>query len=274
MSLQKKLFGGTVEEENPFWLKKMIVLGQGAPNKCKSLNNKKATCVALYSPEHGFCRIYPVPIDKTNQLNDWDIINVLVISSKTDSRKKSYKVFNCEDDWPNVKIEKVGRLKKEDAIKLLNSISTDSAKEIKSKKQNFGIINYDKLKFEVIPTKKKEEIDCNQKLMTDFRNKDYSEIGEYLGSQSDFPYTAKLIYKCKGTCDECSSKYKYHKQKIVEWGAYVWMLGDSKNKDYCSKLFENYHIDDPTWKKWILIGNMKHHPQSYIVVKVIRFKIN
>lgn len=273
MTPQQKLFGGLLDEEKPILLKNMIVLGQGAPNKCKSLNNKKATCVALYSKEEGFCRIYPVPTDKSNKLCDWDIIDVLVVESNTDSRKKSYKIFNCENDWPNVKIKKVGKLTKKNALILLDSLATDSVKDIKSKKQNFGIINFNKLKFEVISTKKKE-IDSNQKLISDFNKKDYSEIGENLESQSDFPYTARLIYKCKGQCDECNVKNKSHKQKIVEWGAYVWMLKNSNNKDHCSKLYDNYHINDPNWKQWILIGNMKHHPQSYIVVKLIRFKIN
>jgi hypothetical protein len=52
------------------------------------------------------------------------------------------------------------------------------------------------------------------------------------------------------------------------------MRKDRTNKAHHLKLEDNYRLKDPNYKHWILVGNQKLHSHCYIVVKIIRFKIN
>jgi len=56
-----------------FWLRDMIVLGQGSPNQIKKIGGQQGRCLCLWSEKTGFVRAYPVPY---GYVKDWDIINV------------------------------------------------------------------------------------------------------------------------------------------------------------------------------------------------------
>ena len=51
------------------------------------------------------------------------------------------------------------------------------------------------------------------------------------------------------------------------------MRQDPNSKDHCEKLSENYHIGDSDYVHYILIGNIRKYTKTYIVIKLIRFKI-
>ena len=70
----------------------------------------------------------------------------------------------------------------------------------------------------------------------------------------------------------CSAKNPLHKSKIVEWGCYQWMRKNPNNEEYCKKVFDNLGINKEGWSTYLLIGNTRTYPKSYIIVKVIRFK--
>lgn len=264
---QKTLFGQNIKENTPFWLRNMLVLGQGAPNKSKSLRSI-ATCVALWSRESGFCRIYPVP---HNKIKDWQYIDVEVIKSNSDKRKNSYKVNKCEQDWPKVNINILNKkISRENKIKLIEELATGTIKKAEANKDSFTIIRPKTMKFIVENRilKKRKQNDNQTKII------DFSEIGEKdpikLNSQKDYPFTIKLKYSCQ---EDCNCINRQHNQSIVEYGAYEWMRKNSVNKEHYLKLEENYHLNDPKYKHWLLVGNQKLHPHRYIVVKILRFKI-
>ena len=56
-------------------------------------------------------------------------------------------------------------------------------------------------------------------------------------------------------------------------GCYQWLRKNPNNEEHCKKVFENLHINEPGWENYFLIGNTKPYPKSYIIVKVIRFKV-
>ncbi|GEM_PF-5249344 len=58
-----------------FWLKDMIVLGQGAPNQISKIGGQQGRCLCLWSDKTGFVRVYPVP---HGYVHDWEVINVEV----------------------------------------------------------------------------------------------------------------------------------------------------------------------------------------------------
>ena len=269
MSPQQKIFGGTVPEEQPFKLTNLLVLGQGAPNTPKSLNHQRATCVALWSEtDNKYYRIYPVPC---GIVGDWDYIDVEVIKSKTDTRKDSFKVYNSDKEWPKIRIKVLSKkISREEKIELVKKLATETISKAEKERANFAIIDPKETNF-IIEQRKSEEIDKNQHKLSD-----YSEIGEDLDqdpqNQKAYPWRIKLGYTCKGDC--FCQKTKPHRQTIVEWGAYEWMRKNSKDKDHCKKLEDNYRLKNKEWKHWLLVGNQKLHPHKYLVVKIIRFKTN
>ena len=88
-------------------------------------------------------------------------------------------------------------------------------------------------------------------------------------NQNDFAFFPYLQYECDGPCSSKAS----HEQKIVEWGAYQWMRQDQNSEEHCMKLKDNYHIGEENYLHYILIGNIRKYTTTYVVVKLIRFKI-
>ena len=54
-----------------FWLKDMIVLGQGAPNQIGKIGGQQGRCLCLWSDKTGFVRVYHVPY---GYVHDRDIL--------------------------------------------------------------------------------------------------------------------------------------------------------------------------------------------------------
>ena len=88
-------------------------------------------------------------------------------------------------------------------------------------------------------------------------------------NQNDFAFLPYLKYECDGPCSSKSP----HEQKIVEWGAYQWMRQNPDSEEHCMRLKENYHIGEENYLHYILIGNIRKYITTYVVVKLIRFKI-
>ena len=86
-------------ETDSFWLKDMVVLGQGAPNQIKKIGGQQGRCLCLWSDKTGFVRVYPVP---HGYVHDWEIINVEVRKPSNDGRENSFVVYNYEKEWSNL----------------------------------------------------------------------------------------------------------------------------------------------------------------------------
>jgi len=50
------------------------------------------------------------------------------------------------------------------------------------------------------------------------------------------------------------------------------MIKDPNNEAHCKKVFDNLRINQEGWEHYLLIGNIRTYPKTYIIVKVIRFK--
>lgn len=253
--------------EETFWLKDMIVLGQGAPNQIRKLGGQQGRCLCLWSQETGFVRVYAVP---HGHVKDWDIIDVQVRYPNDDGRENSFVIYNYENEWNNLsrriyaqkRTNKKGKmvhkqLKRNERIDLIHHIPKSTFSEIRDNKKSFGLIKPSKIEF---ITKKNKETTISQKTLLSL---DYDII-----NQKDFAYIPYLRYECQG---KCSSKHP-HEQKIVEWGAYQWIRKLPNSEEFCKELKNNYHIDDPDYEHYILIGNIKKYTTTYIIVKLIRFK--
>jgi len=255
-------------KEESFWLKDMVVLGQGAPNQIKKIGKQQGRCLCLWSEKTGFVRVYPVPF---GYVKDWEIINVQVRKPNNDGRENSFVVYNYENEWHNLfrriyaqkRINRLGNkvnkeIPRKERIKFLENLPKTTFSEIRDNRKSFGLIKPAKL--DLFLKKNREK---SQAQMTLF------DLDYCIMNQNDFAYIPYLRYECDG---ECKSKHP-HEQKIVEWGAYQFMRKNPNSKEHCVKLKENYHIGEKDYVHYVLIGNIKKYPTTYIVVKLIRFKI-
>lgn len=251
-----------------FWLKDMIVLGQGAPNQIRKIGGQQGRCLCLWSEKTGFVRVYPVPY---GYVHDWEIINVEVRQPTNDGRENSFVVNNYENEWNNLskriyaqkEVNKRGnkvnrKLKRPEQIALLESLSKSTFSQIRDNGKSFGLIKPKSMNFLL---KQNRETSEAQATLLDL---DYNIM-----NQKDFAFLPYLQYECEGPC---SSKHP-HEQKIVEWGAYQFMRQKPNSEEHCMKLKDNFHIEEENYLHYILIGNIRKYTNTYIIVKLIRFKI-
>lgn len=256
-----------MNEQKPFWLRNMIVPGQGAPNRIKKIGGRQGRCVCLWSKEKGYCRIYPVPY---GYVHDWEIIDVEVRKPTNDGRENSFVIYNYENEWNNLSKRihvhkyknrfgnvKSKQLTRDEQVSLVQGLTKDTFSGIRDGRKSFGLIKPEHLRFIL---KKNREKSQAQTLLADLDN--------LVMDQNDYAWLPYLEYFCKG---DCISKHP-HRQKIVEWGAYQFMKQNPNDKDHCEKLSDNYHIGDSEYEHYVLIGNIRQYPTTYIVVKLIRFK--
>lgn len=255
-------------ETTSFWLRDMVVLGQGAPNQTAKLNGRQGRCLCLWSDKTGFVRVFPIPY---GYVHDWEIINVEVRKPNDDGRENSFVVANYETEFDNLskriyaekeitprgnKINK--KLKRSEQIALLESISKSTFSQIRDNGKSFGLIKPKTMKFMLIRNKETSEA------QTTLLDLDYNIM-----NQDDFAFLPYLQYECDGPC---SSKLP-HEQKIVEWGAYQHMRKNPNSEEHCMKLKDNYHIGEEDYLHYLLIGNHRIYPTVYFIVKIIRFKV-
>lgn len=256
------------------WLRNMVVLGQGAPNTIRRIGGQQGRCLCTWSSQTGYCRIYPVPY---GYVHDWQIADFEVRLPTNDGRKNSYAVFAYEKEWKNlsrrirVHEEKNRRgrvvkkeLNREEQIALARRLAQDTVSTIRDHKESFGVITPATMVLSLEQNREKSEA---QARLADF---DLSELDNLVMNQQDFAWIPVLEYSCKGPC-ACNHP---HRQKIVEWGAYQHMKKNPDHFGHCHKLSEIYHIGDPAYEHHVLIGNLRQHPNSYLVIKIIRFKKN
>ena len=253
--------------QESFWLKDMIVLGHGAPNKIKKLNNVQGRCASIWSEKTGYCRIYPIP---NGYLYDWEIIDVEVRRPNNDGRENTFIIKDHEKDWKQIYLHiKVHKDNKGDRINLLKTqrvkcielirkLAKDSFSDVRDNKRSFGIIKPQEIKGYLEKNRENSE---QQATLLDL---DY-----LIMDQKDYKWIPHITYSCS---TPCLAKHP-HKSTIFEWGGYQWMRKNPNNEEQCKKVFDNLQINKDNWENYLLIGNIMKYPKTYVIVKVIRFKI-
>ncbi|HII16041.1 MAG TPA: hypothetical protein HA362_07045 [Nanoarchaeota archaeon] len=256
-----------------FWLRNMTVMGQGAPNSIRKLGKQQGRCLCLWSEERGFCRIYPVPY---GYVRDWEIIDVEVRKPNDDGRENSFVICEYETEWKNLskrihvhktttKTGKVANkaLSRNEQIELIRKLAKDTFSDVRNNKRSFGLIKPEK--FDMFLEKNKEKAEGQATL-------GYTEdnsIDNIIMNQNDYAWLPYIKYSCLG---KCSSKHP-HTSKVVEWGAYQWMRTHPNSEEHCKKLIKNYHVGEEGYEHYLLIGNLRFHISTYVIVKVVRFKV-
>ena len=251
------------QENKSFWLKNMIVLGHGAPNKVSKVPGAHGRCACIWSEKTGYCRIYPIPY---GYLYDWEIIDVEVRKPNNDGRENTFIIYNYETDWKkmyeHIKIHKTDKgnrikLTKEEWIPIVKKLANDSFSLTRDNKRSFGIIKPKSINCFL---RKNKEISSQQTTLVDYDN--------FVMDQDDYKWFPYVEYSCE---KECKSKHP-HTSKIIEWGCFQWMKKKPNDEEHCKQVFDNLGINKIGWENYLLIGNIRPYPKTYIVVKVIRWK--
>ena len=58
-----------------------------------------------------------------------------------------------------------------------------------------------------------------------------------------------------------------HDLSLNEWGCYEWLRKGGEPE----RLAENLRLDDPTRDQLLLVGNLRNHPTSWVVISVIGY---
>lgn len=237
------------------YFKNLIVLGNAVPDE---ISDKRVTvCTVAFSKEHGMIRIYPVP--PKSGMNRWNIIDIPLERNSRDNRKESWKIQGSKSEWDTLseKIKIKGKLKRKEWVKLVEYLkknhSYDCIEDINDQRNSLGIIVP-----KIIDKKFEERQNTNPDIQSTLVNDDlFMTIRNY-------DVRPVITYRCP----KCRTK-KYHKQGVLEWGAYEGMRNDYDHKE---KIWNNFHIDESDFDKSFLVGNMNLHRSRFMIISIFRYK--
>jgi hypothetical protein len=229
----------------------LVVLGHAAPDRLK--DRRTSVCTAGWSPTLGFVRIFPVPFNAG--VRRWDVISLAVERDANDTRDESWKIQDAKRHWGNIdKIVKVvGKIKRSERLPLVQKLTTDCVECINIAKDSLGIIlpetieGYLRTREDYAPTMQR---DLNGKLMPK--------------TKKDYPIQPRVKYRCSRCITEGS-----HDQQLLEWGAYEWIR---KSPERAHELWENLHLYDSEWVKYLFVGNLRLYRTSFVVISILRFR--
>jgi len=239
------------EEED---LTDLVILGRAAPEEMD--DGRQTVCTGAWSREKGFIRLYPID-PQANLFSRWDIINAEVERNPNDTRHESWKIKGRKKHQEE-KVEVVDKYPRHKRATLLHHLEDDCVNDINDSKRSLGIIRP-----ETTPELVFEE--WGEDDGPGMQAKLFSEIEELKPeNREDFGYNIKIKY----SCPSCRTQQGYHKQTLLEWGAYMGL----KNSDDPEQLNENYRFTNDEFRHWLFVGNMNKYKTSFITISVIWLK--
>ncbi|MCI4351937.1 MAG: hypothetical protein L3K14_00915 [Thermoplasmata archaeon] len=229
----------------------LIMLGRAAPDTLK--DGRTTICAAGYSPTHGFIRVYPTRL--SSPLKQWSCVSVPLERNPQDTRDESWKIEGSKGEWATLdsKIEVRGLLSRPERIRLIPQLASPCVSTLNESHVSLGIVRPAALKGYLSD---RSDVDSTIQL-TLFG-------GPTLKTKADYRMQPRLEYRC----DRCVSVGP-HDQQVLEIGCYEWFR---KHPGQEAKVFENLHLDDPAYEKFLLVGNQAFHRASYLVIGIIRWK--
>jgi hypothetical protein len=220
-------------------------------------DGRHTVCVGGYSPsQERFIRIYPTKIsnDKLERKNQ---VSVEVLKDSEDPREESHKMPKSKSQWKELheKMEVQKQLDREEWIELIEDLPKDSIQDLKDQDRSMGLVEPE---IEDAFVEERENVDEIQKDLN----------GMPLKNKETYPYRPKIKYQCKGNCTVQS----VHSQQILEWGIYEFWRYNCPDRYPYDEFQGALNLFDDGWKHYFLVGNMRHHPTSFIVISDLRYK--
>ena len=232
----------------------VIILGRGVPELIS--DGRVTVCVAGYSHQLGFVRLYPTRID--SPLNVWNIVSVEVERNPRDSRAESWKFPDSRTGWSaiNQHIEVKGELPRDQRLSLVDQLRAGCVAELNEKRLSLGIIK---------PTILRPYLATNQMHRQAYQP--LFEIMEHADvlTKKDHTLEPRIEYTCGDGC--CNRNA--HDQQLLDWGCYQWMKHHPGREQ---EIWRNLHFGDDGWLHYFLVGNQANQRTSFMVINVLRQK--
>lgn len=232
----------------------VIILGRGVPELIS--DGRVTVCVAGYSHQLGFVRLYPTRID--SPLNVWNVVSVEVERNPRDSRAESWKFPESRSGWNaiNQHIELKGEVPRQNRLGLVDELRSSCIAELNEKRLSLGIIK---------PTIVRPYLATNQ--MNRQAYQPLFEIMEHANviTKKDHALEPRIEYTCG---DGCANR-KAHDQQLLDWGCYQWM---KRNPGQEQQIWRNLHLGEESWMHYFLVGNQANQRTSFMVINVLRQK--
>lgn len=232
----------------------VIILGRAVPERIS--DGRVTVCVAGYSPELGFVRLYPTRVD--SPLNVWNIVSVEVERNPQDSRLESWKFVDSHIDYQglNQHIEIRGEMPRHQRLEWIDSLRSGCVSEINERHLSLGIIK---------PKIQKYYLANNQMHRDAFQPLfDFIEHAK-VETKRDYNFEPRIQYTCGDDCLMTT----HHDQQLLDWGCYLWM---KKNPGKEGQIWRNLHFGESDYQHYFLVGNQAHQRTSFMVINVIRQK--
>lgn len=229
----------------------LVMLGRAAPD---SLSDGRITiCAAGYSPTYGFIRLYPTRL--TSPLRQWSIVSVPVERNPQDTRRESWKIQGSKGEWDSLdsKIEVVEELPRSERMQLVPQLVSPCVTRLNDDRVSLGIVRPSQMRGYLSA---RSDVDPTVQLTL--------SGGRTPKTKANYAMQPRLEYRCSGCIGSGP-----HDQQIIEIGCYEWFRKNPGKED---QVFENLHLEDPQYEKYLLVGNQSHHRVSYLVIGVIRWK--
>lgn len=233
-------------------LKDLIILGRACPEPLK--DGRVTVCLAGYSAEYGFIRLYPTH-PKMN-MKRWDIIEVEVERTERDTRDESWKIVGSKTDWDILpdKIQVIGHLKKpDDRRNLIGNLTDTSAKILNEQKRSLGIV-----KPEVLETyfgKNSKFGEWKQQGLPGF-----TDLDKYF-TKRDYEIEPRVKYRCPDITPPSQ-----HDQQVLEWGFYEWFR---KEPNKLEQVWENAGFNRENRDIYFLLGNLFLYRNSFMIISTL-----
>lgn len=123
-----------------------IVIAKTIPEISKR-DGREYSCTVGYSPQLGFIRVYPVPL---NGFKRWHKYIIEVEKNNRDTRKESWKLSSMTRIDNFIGIEKdiilIGKVNKENIISMFHHIESPSISKLNEDRKSIGVIKTNQLK--------------------------------------------------------------------------------------------------------------------------------
>lgn len=227
----------------------LCILGRASPDRLK--DGRETVCVAGYSNQYGFIRVYPTKV--TSPLIRWNIVSVEVERDTRDTRHESWKIVGSKREWSDLdkKITVVGEVNTKDKENIIVNHLDQCVHGINEDKRSLGIIKpiVDKCYFGI------------REGYNPYIQKSLIAGILPIKTKENFPLVPRIRYRCSS----CRAK-GFHDQQVIDWGFYEWIRKNSNNKD---QVWENAKIKNSSSDIYFLVGNQMIHRLSFMIISVL-----
>ena len=216
-----------------------IVLGIGAPNRAS--DGRAVQCGIVLSDGLGLCRIYADYGGVMSKVSVWDQVQCGVHVHNGDSRVESWKL---DDALVLGRIESSAEKREILESCVLPCGNEDPIDLMNRERRSIGLIR--------LPS---------TGVGYSMSARDFNASPDWVQAQKETPQRASLLWT--------SDAGKNHEHQLCAHECFEYWR---RNPSSTSKVWQNLHIEDIDYEKWILVGNTKDRRNVWVVVHLHRLK--